>query len=268
MAFDADFLRRMESLGSQKHDFQVPVLSSEQFHAHLGTAAPERLGQGNSGTAFLNGQKDLVMKYADNLAAFRSFILEAKVMSLFSKYHGFQRLVGVCPEKTCLVTRYAGQTLKAYGVPGSLKAEQRISVARQVCKILQNLHLNDFAHNDIKPANICIRMSAGRPQVTLIDFGLTLVAGMLPRLATKWHERLFHAPEICGSEKPGPCGGLSDVYSVGKLLLYLFEEPQMPPLLQGWLSKSQAVSPSERSALDLLVEALEQELILRTGRSF
>ncbi|XP_037792921.1 serine/threonine-protein kinase Pkn1-like [Penaeus monodon] len=203
---------------------------------------PRHLGKGGYGTAFHNIHKDLVIKYAHTLDTFRSFIMEAKAMALFCKYHGFQRLVGVCPEKMCLVTRYAGHTLDAH-VVGRMHTEQRMSVVKQVCNIVQSMHQQGLAHNDIKPANVCVRMSAEGPQVTVIDFGLTMVAGTLPRLGIEWNERLCYAPEICGSEKKGP----------GK--------QQMPQLLKCWFAKSQEMNPRERQGLGLLLEALAQERI-------
>jgi len=228
---------------------------------------PRHLGKGGYGTAFHNIHKDLVMKYAHTLDTFRSFIVEAKAMALFCKYHGFQRLVGVCPERMCLVTRYAGHTLDAH-VVGRMHTEQRMSVVRQVCNIVQSMHKHGLAHNDIKPANVCVRMGAEGPQVTVIDFGLTMVAGTLPRLGIEWNERLPYAPEICGSERKGPCGSFSEAYAVGKLLLFLFSRKQLPQLLKCWFAKSQDMRPRERQGLGSLLEALEQEKIRLLRRCY
>ncbi|XP_037784755.1 serine/threonine-protein kinase Pkn1-like [Penaeus monodon] len=221
---------------------------------------PRHLGKGGYGTALLNDHKDLVMKYTETLHTFRSFIVEAKTVALFCEYHGVQRLVGVCLEKMCLVTKYAGQSLDAH-VVGRMHTEHRISVVKQVCNILQSLHKHGFAHNDINPANVCVRMGAEGPRVTVIDFGLTMVAGTLPRLGIQWNERVCYAPEICGREKAGSCGSLSDAYAVGKLLLFLFRGNQMPQLLKCWFAKSQDMRPRERQGLGSLLEALEQERI-------
>ncbi|XP_047486833.1 calcium-dependent protein kinase 14-like [Penaeus chinensis] len=229
--------------------------------------APRQLGMGGYGTTFLNVEKELVVKQARTLETFRTFIAEAKAMTLFAEHDGFQRLVGVCPERLCLVSRYAGQTLDAH-VVGRMHTEQRMSVVRQVCNIVKIMHKHGLAHNDIKPANVCVRTGAAGARVTVIDFGLTMVAGSLPRLEIQWHERLCYAPEICGSERAGPCGSLSDAYGVGKLMLFLFGgKQQMPQLLRLWFAKSQEVSPRERQGLGALLEALEQERIrlLRRG---
>ncbi|XP_063608094.1 serine/threonine-protein kinase pkn2-like [Penaeus indicus] len=248
-------------------DFHVALLSSEQLRSCMGMA-PRQLGKGGYGTTFLNLEKELVVKQAQNLETFRTFIVEAKVMTLLAQYDGFQRLVGVCPERMCLVTRYAGQTLDAQLI-GRLHAEQRISVARQVCNMVQMMHKHGLAHNDIKPANVCVRMGAEGARVTVIDFGVTMAAGRLPRLGIQWNERLCYAPEICGSESAGPCGSLSDAYAVGKLLLVVFSgKQQMPQLVRRWFFKSQELIPAERQGLGSLLEALEQERIRLLRRCY
>ncbi|XP_037799827.1 casein kinase 1-like protein 8 [Penaeus monodon] len=230
--------------------------------------APKKLGKGGYGTTFLNLKKELVVKQAQSLENFRTFIVEAKAMMLLAEYDGFQCLVGVCPERMCLVTRYAGHTLDAH-VVGRLHTEQRMSVVRQVCNIVQNMHKHGLAHNDIKPANVCVRMGAWGARVTVIDFGLTMVAGTLPRLGIQWNPRLPYAPEICGSERAGPCGSLSDAYAVGKLMLYVFGgKQQMPQLVKRWFFRSQEVSPRERQGLGALLEALEQEKIRLLRRCY
>ncbi|XP_037801353.1 serine/threonine-protein kinase pkn2-like [Penaeus monodon] len=238
----------------------MTLLSAEQLRSCLGVA-PRQLGKGGYGTTFLNLEKELVVKQAQSLEKFRTFIVEAKAMTLLAEHDGFQRLVGVCPQRMCLVTRYAGHTLDAH-VLGRMHTEQRMSVVRQVCNIVQSMHKQGLAHNDIKPANVCVRMGAGGARVTVIDFGLTMVAGTLPRLQIKWNPRLPYAPEICGSERAGPCGSLSDAYAVGKLLLLVFRgKQQMPQPVRRWFFESQKLIPRERQGLGALLEALERERI-------
>ncbi|XP_063601141.1 serine/threonine-protein kinase PknL-like [Penaeus indicus] len=124
------------------------------------------------------------------------------------------------------------------------------------------MHRHGLAHNDIKPANVCVRVGAEGARV--IDFGVTLAAGTLPRLGIQWDERLCYAPEICGSERAGPRGSLSDAYAVGKLLLVLFSgKPQMPQLVRRWFFRSQELRPTERQGLGSLLEALERIRLLR-----
>lgn len=59
--------------------------------------------------------------------------------------------MGICPERLCLVTGYAGQSLDHYLLGGRLTLEHKYSVLRQICAILRTLHSHGFAHNDVKP---------------------------------------------------------------------------------------------------------------------
>ncbi|XP_063597904.1 uncharacterized protein LOC134774423 [Penaeus indicus] len=140
-----------------------------------------------------------------------------QLRTVFRENKGIQNLVGICPEELCIATEYAGQTLDHY-LQGRLSLQHKYSVLRQMCTILGTLHHHGFVHNDLKPQNICVKVSALGPEVTFIDFGLTLLAGIHPRLDIRWTEELMFAPEICGRENPGPCSGESDAYSLGKLL--------------------------------------------------
>ncbi|XP_047502502.1 serine/threonine-protein kinase PknL-like [Penaeus chinensis] len=135
--------------------------------------------------------------------------------------------------------------------------------------IVQMMHQHGLAHNDIKPANVCVRVGAEGARVTVIDFGLTMAAGALPSLGIQWNEQLCYAPEICRSERAGPCGSLSDAYAVGKLLLVLFSgKQQMPQLVRRWFFRSQERIPRERQGLGALLEALEQERIRLLRRCY
>lgn len=101
------------------------------------------------------------------------------------------------------------------------------------------MHKQDFAHNNIKPASICIRKCEEEYKVTLTNLGLTMAAGSRPRLVNEQDKvSAYYAPEICERENPGRCSSLSDVYSAGKLLHYLFEGSQMPKTLKHWITNS------------------------------
>ncbi|XP_069975775.1 uncharacterized protein [Penaeus vannamei] len=139
--------------------FDLPVLSCEQFKAHMG-AKPRKLGKGGYGEAFLNRESGVVMKFASSINVYRTFIMEAMVTKLFAEYHsGFQRLVGLCPDKLGLVTRYAGLSLAYYVDSGRLKADHKFSILTQLCKILSDLHQQGFVHNDVKVQNVCVSLT-------------------------------------------------------------------------------------------------------------
>ncbi|ROT85792.1 putative receptor-interacting serine/threonine-protein kinase 3-like [Penaeus vannamei] len=227
---------------------RVPLLSLERVHELLGERAQEMIGHGSFGHAFRNTRGDLVMKCASNLFAFRTLVMEAKFMTLFSGCPGFQRVEGVCPENMCLVTKYAGPTLKQVALP----AAHRLAVVEVVCRVLQNMHAEGFAHNHVKAANVCVSDSQ---EVTLIDFGLTMTFGCFPRLAIKWGKRLTYAPEICNS-KAGICSRASDSYSVGKLLSAVLPGLETPEPARRWVAGSQLRTPNQRPYLAELLQVL------------
>lgn len=108
-------------------DHHLPLLSSEQVLSYMGTM-PRQLGEDCFGRSLLNNKQDVVVKYAPTLFTFQTFILEAKVMKLLGEYPGFQRLIGMCPRKMCIVTKHAGSTLVEYA--DRLKMKHRFSVVK------------------------------------------------------------------------------------------------------------------------------------------
>lgn len=178
---------------------------------------------------------------------------------MFSENNSVQNLVGICPEALCVVTEYVGRTLDHYLLQGCLSMQHKYSVLRQICTILRTLHHHGFAYNDLKPQNICVKVSASGPKVTLTDLGLTLLAGIHSRLDIRWTETLLFAPEICGRENPGPCGKESDTYSLGKFLCCVYGEERMPQVIERWYVRDQKLHPNERASAKELEELLECE---------
>lgn len=88
---------------------------------------PRQLGKGSYGTTFLNLKNEPVLKQAQTLETFQTCIVEAKVMMLLTKYDSFQCLVGMCPDRMCLVTRYTGQTLTRGLVSGRASGHKTTS---------------------------------------------------------------------------------------------------------------------------------------------
>lgn len=55
--------------------------------------------------------------------------------------------------------------------------QHKISILKQLCTILNDMHRKGVVHNDIKETNICICEGPTDLQVTLIDFGLSMATG-------------------------------------------------------------------------------------------
>lgn len=133
---------------------------------------------------------------------------------------------------------------------------QRISIALQVARIFRAIHSHDLVHNDIKGDNLCVRMTPGGPEVTVIDFGMTFKSGSL----LSWGEdtSMHYAPEMRG-RSCGESTSCTDVYSIGFFLATLFPALSAKGALAQWLARSQSAEPADRLGLDSLVDALQEE---------
>lgn len=93
----------------------------------------------------------------------------------------------------------------------------RERVLRDILDGVEYLHHRGILHNDLKPQNIIVNQYGA---ARIIDFGLSAGDDSL------WNSCVggshgFSAPEIV--EGHGPVGAMSDIYSVGMLVEYIFE---------------------------------------------
>lgn len=106
---------------------------------------------------------------------------------------------------------------------GPLPAGRTVAILRQVCDALQDAHLSDFIHRDIKPGNIFLcRYGHKTDYVKVLDFGL--VKGGSEEDATLTGEDAitgtpaFMAPEMALG---GEIDGRADIYSLGCVAYWL-----------------------------------------------
>lgn len=210
----------------------LPVLSARQHDFCLGRS-PAQLGVGAFGRAFLNEEEGLVVKVAFDWDFMPSFLTEAKAMGMLQGTPGVQHLVGICPERLSLVTRYGGPTLQQQLQARALSWREKTLMAVKLTDILRAIHAQGLAHCDLKCNNICVDASQGDPEVTIIDFGL------------------------CSRR-----GQAVDVGCLGSLLEGLFPEGRMAPSLEDWLCRDDDEDADEGQALDRLSEALRAQLDL------
>ena len=125
----------------------------------------------------------------------------------------------------------------------------RLDLVAQTARALGSAHAVGVLHKDIKPANILVKSSDGRPRAVLADFGIGLVTdptplvehsitqlGMTEALAgnvttTRTGTRRYMAPEILEGQPPTL---QADIYSLGVLLYQVVVGDFGRVLAPGW----------------------------------
>jgi hypothetical protein len=109
----------------------------------------------------------------------------------------------------------------------ALSALEKLLLFRQICLALAAAHNANVVHRDIKPSNILVRADG---TIAVGDFGLCLHLGAEERL-TRTEEAVgaqnYIAPELEGGRRED-VNPAADVYSLGKLLYFLFAGRSIP----------------------------------------
>lgn len=66
---------------------------------------------GSYGETFLNAEHQVVLKYFHNYQDFLTSAKEVRALTLLKDVRGVQKLVGVCPERLVMATKYSGRIL-------------------------------------------------------------------------------------------------------------------------------------------------------------
>jgi WD40 repeat protein/serine/threonine protein kinase len=117
-----------------------------------------------------------------------------------------------------------GEPITAYCDRNMLTTRQRLALFIQACDAVQHAHLKGVIHRDIKPNNILVTITDGKPQVKVIDFGIAKALAVRLKEQTLFteHGRLLGTPGYVSPEQLQR-GSLdvdtrADVYGLGILL--------------------------------------------------
>ena len=114
-----------------------------------------------------------------------------------------------------------GQDLRHRGAQGPLSAAHMAHIGYDLADGLSYIHHHGIVHRDVKPANILLVDYSNddrRPRAKLTDFGVAVITGNgpVPDDGGTSGTPAYLSPEQAAGEPVGP---LSDVYSLGLVLL-------------------------------------------------
>ncbi|HQU83697.1 MAG TPA: serine/threonine-protein kinase [Pyrinomonadaceae bacterium] len=188
------------------------------------------LGEGGQGQVFLvedleNENKSYVLKRLKNNERINRFKSEIEAIKKL-KHPNIVNLIDFDLEnnKPYLVTDYCAGGELTFDKVSNLSTIEKLKLFSTICKAIGYAHENGIIHRDIKPANILLQSDEKTPVVT--DFGICFNTDEgLERLTETIEQvgaRYYMAPESADGRaetvKPP-----SDVYSLGKLLYWMFK---------------------------------------------
>lgn len=143
-----------------------------------------RLGEGAFAKVFATGCPGLpplcVKSFKNDFTT--AHYNEAQTLHALRNVPGLPRLVGLCPTPPALLmTRHGGATLASW-VDSHIALIPCLEILLDLAGILEDLHSQGFAHNDLKDDNVMLDFEQDQVRVTLIDFGL----------ATRLRQRPYH----------------------------------------------------------------------------
>jgi serine/threonine-protein kinase len=110
----------------------------------------------------------------------------------------------------------AGDDLGTVLQAGAIPPKEALDLLAQVCDGLAYAHQHGLPHRNLKPSNIRMGRSAGRPAPKLMDFAMTRSAADEPAAAAAHLATLsYAAPEAL---QAGRADGRADLFSVGVML--------------------------------------------------
>ena len=149
-----------------------------------------------------------------------------------------------------------------------LKTQSAISNFIELCDCLQELHLKfRINHGDIHPANILIDKNG---QFYLVDFGLADITKTFSQeKSIEVFARAFAAPEKFNRLGSGGFPFQSDVFSLGKVLDWMYRERQeeLPEEQNLILQRLLAEIPANRPTWALVIEFLKKLAALSSSEA-
>jgi len=121
-----------------------------------------------------------------------------------------------------------GDPITNYCDRNSMTTAERLALFRQVCSAVQHAHNKGLIHRDIKPTNVLVATTDGKPIPKVIDFGVAKAVNqrLTERTLFTQHRQIIGTPEYMSPEQADTTPMVdvdtrSDIYSLGVLLYEL-----------------------------------------------
>ncbi len=270
---------------------ELPLLAGVAEETPGTTIGPyeliERIGEGGMGTVWLAAQAEplprrVALKIVRPELGTPRFVgrFEAELQALALMDHpNIARVLDagrVADGRPFLALEFVrGRPITDYSDEHRLTVRQRLELFLPVCQAVQHAHQKGVIHRDLKPNNVVVGESDGRPVPKVIDFGIAKSTeprrGGRPTAAGV----VVGTPEYMSPEQAtlnnADIDTRSDVYSLGAMLYELLTDA--PPVIGGAdlldtlrrVREEEPVPPSRRLAeargdLDAIVlKALEKD---------
>ncbi|MBX3318133.1 MAG: protein kinase [Phycisphaeraceae bacterium] len=203
------------------------------------------IGEGGFGTVFLAEQTDPVRRRValkiiklgmDTKQVIARFEAERQALALMDHPHIARVLdAGATPitehggGRPYFVMEYVvGDAITQFAANNTLDLRARLELFAQVCSAVQHAHTKGIIHRDIKPGNVLVTMTDGKPFARVIDFGIAKATASAGGLTDKTlfteHRQLIGTPEYMSPEQAQGSPDIdtrTDVYALGVLLYEL-----------------------------------------------
>ncbi len=199
----------------------------------------EKIGEGGFGVVWLAEQSEpirrevaikLIKPGIDSEEVLARFQREQQLLARLD-HPGIAHVLdaGLTPEDRPYIVMelVSGIPITSYCRRHELSLEARITLLHQVCAALQHAHEKAVIHRDLKPTNILVTETDGRPQPKIIDFGIAKALSHEGQPNLTWmtrQSRLIGTPAYMSPEQTMPGTGTdarTDVYALGVLLYEL-----------------------------------------------
>lgn len=198
----------------------------------------QQIGEGGFGTVFLAEQSKPVRRRValkiiklgmDTKSVIARFEAERQALALMEHPHIARVLDAGATDtgRPYFVMEYViGDSITHFSDAHKLNVRQRLELFSQVCQAVQHAHTKGVIHRDIKPGNILVSMSDGKPFAKVIDFGIAkaTAAPLTDKTLFTEHRQLIGTPEYMSPEQAEGSADIdtrTDVYALGVLLYEL-----------------------------------------------